>query len=238
MGMKVQRFVRSLVVAAGLVVNVVAVNAQDYRILVMGGGSVLFDKKYYSVDSRQFGSTYKSGGVTTIGAEIPLKKLFRVDASYDFLHNKLVGANYTNGLGALTSYNIRHQRVSGDLLFYVPKSVRGVKSFRGAKPYLVAGPEYDRFSPTRAAKAVAQYPGFNGYTEVTLSPVNKLGYNYGAGLEMKLTRTLHLRLDVRDHVTGSPTYGVPSASTSGVYFPISGAAHDLQYTAGFIFNMK
>jgi opacity protein-like surface antigen len=204
----------------------------------MGGGSVLFDKKYYSVDSRQFGSTYRSGGATTIGAEIPLKKLFRVDASYDFLHNKLEVANYTNGPGALTSYNIRHQRVSGDLLFYVPKPFRGVKSLRSFRPYVVGGVEYDRFSPTRAAKAVAQYPGFNGYTLVKLSPDDKLGYNYGVGLETKLVRTVHLRFDVRDHVTNSPTYGVASASTTGVYFPISGPAHDLQYSAGFIFNLK
>ncbi len=65
-----------------------------------------------------------------------------------------------------------------------------------------------------------------------------VGFNYGGGLEKKLMYRVRLRFDVRDHVTASPTYGLPSSSSSsGPIFPISRAAHDLEYSAGLVFHL-
>ena len=45
--------------------------------------------------------------------------------------------------------------------------------------------------------------------------------------------TLALRLDVRDHVTGTPRFGLPQDLISGAIFPISGSAHSVEIAAGF-----
>ena len=79
---------------------------------------------------------------------------------------------------------------------------------------------------------------FSGFVNVALGAANKVGVNYGGGVDMKLLPYLNLRLDVRDHLTSTPTYGLPSSSGTGPYFPVSGAAHDLEYSAGIVLHFK
>jgi opacity protein-like surface antigen len=52
---------------------------------------------------------------------------------------------------------------------------------------------------------------------------NKFGYNYGAGVKIKVTDTYGIRLDVRDHVTGKP-FDLPDNG---------GRLHNLEISAGF-----
>lgn len=223
--MKVRKLLQVLVVLAALGISATALHAQNINVFAMGTGSSLFDKEYYTVPAGQFGSTYKTGGGFTVGSEFRLNKLFGVEGSYAMVRNNLALTDYSSGANEL-AYGIRNQRVSGDLVAHAPKS------FWRVKPYLVAGLEYDRFTPLATGTS-----SFNGYSNAPLTPANKLGFNYGGGLEMKLMRHVGLRLDIRDHLTGSPTYGLAtSASTGSPSFPISGAAHSLEYSAGVVFH--
>lgn len=242
--MRVRKLAQGLALVMVWGVSATALHAQNYSVFVLGGGSSLFDKKYYTVYSSPtvltpYGSTYQMGPNFAAGMEISMNKILGVEGSYGYVRNNLAVTNYASTPATETGYDIRDQRLSGDLVAHVPKS------FMGVRPYLVAGLEADRFSPVGNAAANAKSPGFNGFPDTTLSPANESGFNYGGGLEMKVTPRIALRVDVRDHVTGSPTYGLPVKYALVValpyhpaYYPISGAAHDVEYSAGIVFHFK
>ena len=87
---------------------------------------------------------------------------------------------------------------------------------------MTAGPGWAGCSPNSAARDVAARQQFiEG--PAALSGSNKLDFNFGAGAQWKLTRVLGARLDIRDHVTKIPTFGLSTG-----LFPVFGAAEDLE----------
>ncbi len=225
--MKVGKLLQALVVVVALGASATALYAQDYSVFFMGTISSLFDKNYYNEYTTPYGSSYKTGGGITFGAEVPLGKILGVEGSYTKVRNNLVITDYGLSTPRESGYGIHDQRLSGDLVAHAPRS------FLGFKPYLAAGLEYDRFSPVGPSSDI-----FSGFVNVALGAANKVGVNYGGGVDMKLLPYLNLRLDVRDHLTSTPTYGLPSSSGTGPYFPVSGAAHDLEYSAGIVLHFK
>lgn len=225
--MKVGKLLQALVVVVALGASATALYAQDYSVFFMGTISSLFDKNYYNEYTTPYGSSYKTGGGITFGAEVPLGKILGVEGSYSKVRNNLAITDYGLSTPLESGYGIHDQRLSGDLVAHAPRS------FLGFKPYLAAGLEYDRFSPVGPSSDI-----FSGFVNVALGAANKVGVNYGGGVDMKLLPYLNLRLDVRDHLTSTPTYGLPSSSGTGPYFPVSGAAHDLEYSAGIVLHFK
>jgi opacity protein-like surface antigen len=221
--MKFHKVLQGLVVITAFSMGATALYAQEYSVFAMGSISSLLDKRYYSEHTIPYGSSYKTGGDFTLGAEAPLKKskILGVEGSYSRVRNNLAITDYGLSTPSETGYGIHDQRLSGDLVAHAPRY------FLGLKPYLVAGLEYDRFSPTYPRSNI-----FNGFVNAALGSANKAGISYGGGLDMKLLPYLNLRLDVRDHLTSTPTYGLPSSSSNGPYYPISGPAHDVEYSAG------
>jgi opacity protein-like surface antigen len=232
--MSVRKFVQGFIIVMILGANAAALHAQGYRLFVMGNGSALFDKKYYNVYGAAFGSTYRLGAGFTAGGEYPLKKNLGVEGSYSYIRNNLVVTDFFNSASPSneTGYDIADQRISADVVAHSPRSLKGVR------PYISAGLELDRFSPVGTAAARAQSPGFNGVPNTTLSPDNKFGYNFGAGVEIKLISMIAIRVDFRDHITGSPTFGLPQQATTvfTTYYPISGSAHHVEASAGLVFH--
>jgi opacity protein-like surface antigen len=228
--MMTRRLTKALAVAAVLFISASALQAQDFNVFVMGGGSSLFNAHNFDVKSGPFGSTYSTGGQFTAGIQAPLVSILSLEGAYGWGQNNLRLTNF--GTNIETGYGIHNQRVSGDLVLHSPLSLLGLK------PYLDGGLEYDRFSPYGSANA--SFPNFSQVVTTNgspvLSPDNKLGFNYGGGLEWKLLPVVGLRLDVRDHVTGTPTFGLPAQSNSGPFFPVKGAAHDLEYSAGIVLH--
>jgi hypothetical protein len=87
---------------------------------------------------------------------------------------------------------------------------------------VTAGPGWAGCSPNSAARDVAARQQFiEG--PAALSGSNKLDFNFGAGAQWKLTRVLGARLDIRDHVSKIPTFGLSTG-----LFPVFGAAEDLE----------
>lgn len=165
-------------------------------------------------------SNYKTGGGFTLGAELRLNRILGVEGSYSRVRNNLTLTNLGVSPAVESGYGMHDQRLSADLVAHAPIS------FLGLKPYLAGGPEYDHFSQAGPSSNI-----FSGFTNTPLGAANKLGLNYGGGLDWRFLPFIALRLDVRDHVTTTPTYGFPSSSNTGPYFPVSGAAHDLEYSA-------
>ena len=224
--MKVRKVLQSSVVLTALCVSATTLHAQGLNVFAMGSVSSLFDKNNYSEYSTPYGSSYKTGGGFTLGVEAPLGKILGVEGAYSNVRNNLAITNFGNSLNLESGYGIHNQRVSGDVVAHAPRS------FLGLKPYLAAGLEYDRFSK------VGPYSGiFSGFVNAPFGAANKVGVNYGGGVDMNLLPHIALRIDVRDHLTGTPTYGFPSSPSNGAYFPVSGAAHDLEYSAGIVVHL-
>ena len=232
--MKVRRFLQGLVVMMVLSASAAALQAQNFSLFVMGGGSALFSKKYYNVYGASFGSTYKTGSTFTVGADIPIIDILDAEVSYSQVRNNLAVTDFYNAAtpSQEIGYPTLNQRVSLDAFAHAPKAIKGVR------PYISAGLDYNHFGPAGTAASRAQSQGFNGVPNATLSAQGKIGVNFGWGLDFKLTRIIALRFDMRDHYMPSPTFGLPSQATSGLtaYYPISGRAQNVTVSAGFVFH--
>ena len=133
--MKFRKGLQGLVVVIAFSMSATALFAQDYGVFAMGSISSLLDKRYYSEHTIPYGSTYKTGGDFTLGAEVPLKKskILTVEGSYSRVRNNLAVTDYSPSAPSETGYGIHEQRLSGDLVAHAPRYLLGFK------PYLVAG---------------------------------------------------------------------------------------------------
>jgi len=230
--MRAKKVVRGLIVTAALCLSTTSVHAQGYRLFIMGADSSLTDARTFTEGRINYNSFYAGGGKVIAGLEVPFYKIFGIEGSYGIGSNNLevnrLGYPYT----LIKGYAVRNSRFSGDIVGHVP----GV--WRGIRAYGVAGVEYDRFSPTSAAQTLAESHGFAFAPSAKLASQGQTGFNIGGGLDYKVASKVDLRIDARYHTFGSPTYGLPSAATtaSAAYFPISGSAHDIEYSIGLVYR--
>ena len=170
-----------------------------------------------------------------MGLEIPLKRsrMFGIEFTYGLTQNNLELTNQNTNPTTTASYGLRDNKFSVDIVVHSPST------FRNIRPYFVAGPEYDLFSPTSTAVSYAQAHGFGTSAAVAkLSSEGRGGVNIGGGIDYTLTEKWGVRLDARYRITSSPMLGLPygSTSTSPAYFPVSGNASSIQYTIGIVYH--
>jgi len=233
--MTTKRFARGLVVTMALCLSATAGRAQDKRFFLMGGGSSISDTRSFTEAYIPFSSTFATGGKGTLGLEVPLKKskIFGLEGSVGFGRNNLELTNQNAKPYTTKSYGLRNYRVSGDLVAHTPSGYRGIR------PYVVLGVEYDIFSPVSAASSLATKTGFAFEPTAKLASQNVGGVNFGGGLDWRGASKLGLRLDVRDHITSAPTLGLPTAQpgTAGLaWFPNTGSVHNIEYSIGIVYH--
>jgi len=232
--MTTKKFAQGLIVTVALCLSATVGRAQDTTVFLMGGGSSLRDARTFYEAYVKFTTAYASGYRGIAGIEVPLRKskVFGFEGSFAYGQNNLKLSNYNFNPPTVKSYGLRDSRWSGDLVAHSPSSYRGVR------PYVVFGVEYDRLSPSRSASTLATTTGFGSAPVARLSSQSTGGVNFGGGIDLKMTSKLGLRLDVRDHVFGSPTFGLPSGPTSAsaAFFPVSGSAHDIEYSIGIVYH--
>jgi opacity protein-like surface antigen len=233
--MTAKKVVQGLIVTMALCLSTTTVRAQGYRFFIMGGVSSLTDKRSFGEgpnSSYLYGSAYAGGGRVIAGVEVPLHKIFGIEGSYGFGSDNLEITNYNSNPSIVTAYGVRNHRFSADIVGHVPRVWRGIHA------YGVAGVEADIFSPTNSAQTLAESQGFAFATSAKLAAQAKPGFNAGGGLEYEVASNVDLRLDVRDHLCGSPTFGLPQApnSTSAAFFPVGGSAHNIEYSIGLVYR--
>ena len=232
--MKIRRLLQGLMAVVLLSTSAAALHAQDYRVFIEGGVSSLHDKQYYQVYGASFASTYRTGNSFTVGGEYPIFKTLSAEGSYSRFRNNLAVTNYFNSTAPndVIGYSIQGQRISLDANAHSAKTIKGVR------PYLVFGLDLNRFAPTSDGAALAQSRGFNGVPGTVLKADDRLGYNFGGGLDINLTHLLAVKLDARDHISRTPAYGLSDAAGSGpgAYYPVTGHMHDLVFSAGFVIH--
>jgi hypothetical protein len=232
--MATKRCVQGLIAAVALCLASTAARAQNSLVFVTAGGTTFGDARQFQEAFVPYNTGYANGGGGNAGFEMPLKKskVFGLEFAYGYSQNNLRLTNDSTNPVETKSYGLRDNRFSGDLVVHYPSA------FHNARPYFVAGAEYDHYSPTSAATSLATTTGFGYYPTAKLSSEGDGGVNFGGGIDYKLTEKVGLRLDVRDHFTSSPTLGLPYGPTltSPAWYPVSGKASNIEYSIGIVYH--
>jgi hypothetical protein len=233
--------VRKLMVAAFLCLSPVTAQAndlfknaiQDINMSVFGmvGGATFYDKREFISADEKYKSSYDVQPRYVFGTSLPLNKLLDLECAYSTGPSNLRVTNISLNPRVGHVYDVNHHMISVNIL------VHGPAKFLGTRPYATAGWDYSRFAPTLSAKLYGNAEGFGAVSTAGLSYTDKLGMNLGVGLEHKISRRVAFRVEARDHIVGSPTYGLPAKASTSAIFPITGKANDVEYTAGFVVHI-
>lgn len=199
----------------------------------LGGASTIVDAQDFGSAGRLYHTRLEPGYKFSFGASIPYNKYLSIESGYTYGPSNLVLSNLDvfPHVGTVYAANVYIANLSA--------VVHAPFVFHHFRPYGEAGVEYDRFSPTKAAIDYAYYNGWAAAATANMNHNDKFGFSLGAGLDRKLTRRLSLRIDLRDHVTSAPAFGIPSApnTNSIASYPIKARADDIVYEAGFVYHL-
>jgi opacity protein-like surface antigen len=142
------------------------------------------------------------------GARLRFTRHDALEASYSYSPNHSSRILGTQSLG--TAYN-RVDLISFNYIRYLWIKTR-------VQPFATAGLGTSRFSGESVTIPVVSSPAIavDGF---------QFAWNYGGGADIVLQRHLALRLELRDYVTGQPSF-------------ITGTSHNIVPSAGIVFRLK
>lgn len=234
-----KKTVRGVMALAVFLFSAGAVQARDLfqdaeaDVFVLGGGSTLVDANYFKTPSSVYHSRFQWDTKYAVGVEVPFRKLLGIEMAFASGPNNLYLTNVNVIPHRPVEYTARYYSGSLSAVIHSPRS------FRHIRPYAEGGVEYDRYSPTQGAIDYAYYNGWASVSTAYITHNDKFGINLGVGINRKIKKRLSFRIDVRDHITSSPAFGLPPQATtdSSAIFPVSGRANNIQYTAGFVLHL-
>ncbi len=102
------------------------------------------------------------------------------------------------------------------------------------RPFATAGLGFSHFGPTSDAQVQATQAFLN--QPAVIQAETKPAFNFGAGVEAKPWTHFGLRADFRDYISGTPTYGLPTAAVApgAPFFPASGAVNRIEVSGSFV----
>jgi len=209
--------------------DAMAQQVSDLRISVFGGGSVLAANRTFSIDGDLLNTKYETGPRFGFRGTGSLSDRISVEGSYSLGRNNLRVTNVT-AIPVMRLFETKTHQFSGNALYYLT----GLGE--NWKPFVTAGLGITRFSPTQEATAFAGVRFLDD--SATIQPSNKFGVNFGGGAEYQFgVSSFGLRADFRDHIMGVPRFSLPQAPTGpdGVFYPVSGQANNLEFSAGLVF---
>jgi len=153
-------------------------------------------------------SSFSKTGRLLTGARLRFTRHDALEASYSFSPNHFSLQQGTQPIGS--AYN-RVNLVSFNYVRYLWVRTR-------LNPFVTAGVGTNRFSgPVSASAVVLGLVGAdNGW---------QFAWNYGGGADLVLQRHLALRLELRDYVSGQPSF-------------IIGTSHNIVPSVGIVFKLK
>jgi hypothetical protein len=203
--------------------------AQDInpRITFLGGASLLSGSRSFVIGPSLFTTQFNNGIKIGIRGTVNVKEHWGGEGTYSFSSNGLQVTRSVPASGQTFGVHL-HQITGNALYFFTARD----KSFR---PFLTAGLGLSRYSPTSDAKLSAAQ-SFLGQPAV-LTSTSAFNFNFGAGIESRPWDHFGLRLDLRDHLTAIPRFGLPSSATSpgSPFFPIQGRAQDFEIATGLTY---
>lgn len=234
-----KKTVQGLMALAVMLLSTGAAQARDIvkniqlDVFVLGGGSTLVDAQSWQSADRQYHSRLDLGPKITVGVAVPYGKLLSIETAFTTGPNNLYVTNLNLFPHVPVEYPVRFYSGNMSGVVHAPFSLFHLR------PYADAGVEYDRYSPTPAAIATAKKQGFASVSTAIINHNDKVGISAGVGLDRKIMKRLAFRIDLRDHITGSPAFGLPfrANTDSAAFFPVTGRANNIEYTAGFVFHL-
>lgn len=212
-------------------------NAQA-DVFVLGGGSTMVDSQQWQ-SVALYHSRMDLGYKFTIGVDVPYRTILSIESAFTYGPNNLYVENVNIFPHTVQAGSVREYPVN-DYIGSLSAVVHAPFTFRHLHPYAVGGVEYDRFSPSDAAVAAAKASGFGATSTTIMTHNDKVGLNLGIGVDRKLFKRVTFRIDIRDHVTSAPGFGIPPKPTTdslGASYPVKGRANNIVYTAGFVFHL-
>lgn len=234
-----KRIAQGVVALAALLLSTGTAQAVDLTknlqldVFALAGGSTMVDAQYWLSAGNLFHSRFEVGPKYSVGVAVPYGKLLSIETAFSTGPNNMAVVNTNVNPRVNVIYPVRFYNGSLSGVVHAPFSRFHIR------PYGAVGIEYDRFSPTNAAVAEAYNHGFAAVSTAIMTHNDKFGLNIGVGLDRKLTKRITFRIDLRDHIAGSPAFGLPFRPTIqnlGSY-PVTGRADNLEYTAGLVFHV-
>lgn len=201
------------------------------RVTISGGGSFLRAERTFVLGGQTFNTQFANGGRAKARLTLDLTKHFSIEGVYGFGTSNLqvtaTGATLTQ-----RAFGIREHEIQFNILHFFSVGTRRVR------PFLTTGVGALRFAPTDQAKARASVNDFIS-APALLSSTNQINFAFGGGIEGRFSRWLGLRLDVKDHISAVPRFGVPQTPSGpgGASFPVDGIVHNIQAEAGIVFYL-
>jgi opacity protein-like surface antigen len=151
---------------------------------------------------------FSKTGRVVAGGRLRFTRHDAIEASYSYSPNHLSLQEGTQSLGS--AYN-RVDLISFNYVRYLWIKTR-------VQPFVTAGLGTNHFSgPSSATPVLSGLVGAdNGW---------QFAWNYGAGADTVLQRHFALRLELRDYVTGQPSF-------------ITGTSHNIVPSVGIVFRLK
>lgn len=205
----------------------------DFQVTLFGGGSFLKAERTFVVGGEPFRSNFAKGGKVGVRGGVGFDDHWAVEGAYSYGTNNLRFFDLGRVPPRERAFGVRVHQFTGNVLYYLTKRAEKIR------PFVTGGLGLTRYKPTDTAKAFALAFGFVE-EPAAISTSNKLAVNFGGGLEAKVDKNFGVRFDFRDHVTKIPRFGVPQAPPvpGADFYPVSGAAHDLEVSAGIVFYFK
>jgi len=203
--------------------------AQDInpRITFLGGASLLSGSRSFVIGPRLFDTQFQNGIKIGVRGTVDLGQHWGAEGTYSFSAN---GLQVTQTAPAsVQDFGVHLHQFTGNALYFFNGRNKSLR------PFVLVGLGLSRYSPTSDAKLAAARD-FLGQPAV-ITATSTFDFNFGAGIESRPWDHVGLRLDLRDHVTAIPRFGLPEAATSPTapFFPIGGRAQDFEIATGLIY---
>lgn len=202
------------------------------RVSLFGSASLLQGERRFTLFGEEFRSKYFPGAKVGARGTIDLSDKWSFEAGYRYGSNTL---EIIEELGTPTAetrrFAIRQHQLTASVLRLLNNRTDRVEVFVAAGGGLV------RFSPTDRARARAAMEFVNNPSSDARAE-NNWNFHFGMGLEAKLTQSWGLRIDIQDHISPVPRYGLPESNPGGGadFYPVSGVMHDIEPSMGIVFR--
>ena len=203
--------------------------AQDInpRISFFGGASLLSGSRSFVIGPSLFTTQFQNGIKIGVRGTANLREHWGAEGTYSFSSNDLQIAQALPV--AVQSLGVHLHQVTGNALYFFTARDKSIR------PFVTAGLGVSHFSPTSDAKLRAAQ-SFLGQPAV-IAGTSSFAFDFGGGIEWRPWDRFGLRLDLRDHLSAIPRFGLPQNATSpgAPFFPIQGRAQDFEITTGLIY---
>ena len=224
----------------------VAAQAQDAwaenprtRVTVLGSGSSFSSDRTFIVDPLdpvpdQFNTKFVPGGKLGARFTHDLTPKMAFEGTFGYGTNNLLVTKLSATPIKERGFGVKHTQFSGNVLYFLQAPGSKIRTF------VTGGVGATKFSPTDQAISDADSSGtvdefIDEHADIISE--TKFGFNFGGGVETKITSKLGIRFDFRDYVTSIPTFGVPTTDPgiAADFYPVDGRIHNYSTSIGFVF---